>query len=94
MRGDALLSHFYPGIANYDYLNWPDWVKQTWLDNIPFCIAELDAIRRSVDVMSPDGLYNAPLERTGNKELADKVKTEFITQIESARAIKAATRGR
>lgn len=70
-RRDALLAAAYPGIPS-NYLYWPDFLKEAWIANIPYTIAQLQYERLQVDLTTPERVYNAVLVRTGDVEQANK----------------------
>lgn len=47
-------------------------MKKAWVANIPHAVATLDHYRKSVEISSEQGLYNAVLARTGSHEEAEK----------------------
>lgn len=70
-----MLAHFYPGIER-GYTAWDSHLKQAYIDNIPHVIASIDYQRRQVATDTIDGLYRATLARTGDLELAERVKQQ------------------
>ena len=72
-RRDCLLAAVYQGGIPRDYPDWEDRLKQVWVDNIPYVLAEIEAAKLELDVRTPHGLAKLIELRTGDKELADKV---------------------
>lgn len=52
--------------------------------NIPYVLAELDYQRRTIDSNTVEGLKQAIVVRTGNKELAEQVASRMATEAKLA----------
>lgn len=79
-----MLAATYPGLPTSGpagcWLFWPDELKQAYLDNVPYVVAERHRLEE--DVTNP---YLEALYRTGDKDHAEKELTKARTEAKLAR---------